>query len=260
MKDLIKNHLKTLFEETFNIPVNKILFSKNKYNPAFFAGNVYYGENKKLKYKFSTVPINEESFTTQLVIPTDDDLYQSDYFSGLIENHVIYQKVRSCYNLNHKYKQFRLDEYESPIVIKQTVKNNKAEVTHDFKLHIFSVNGLNSKSVLEGQLDTNIFLEWTDNSLINVRDSYLKQSIHYPNKRRMIAFQGHGDQKMEPNEETYNFILDIIHQNFIHFIAEHQQGTVPIDEMTIEEVYQKDHADLNYRFISDNLVREMSLI
>lgn len=260
MKNIIKNHLKQLFEETFNLPVNKILFSENKYNSQIFAGNVYYGDNKKLKYKFTTTPINEDSFITKLVIPNDDDLYQSDYFSGLIESQVIYQKVRSCYNLNHKYKQFRLDEYESPIVIKQTVKNNKVEVTHDFQLHIFSVNGLNSKSVLEGQLDTNIFLEWTDNNLINVRDPYLKQNTYYPNKRRIIAFQGHGDQNMEQNEDTYNFILDIIHQNFIHFIAYHQRGTVPIDEMTIEEVYKTDHAELNYRFIAENLVRDMSLI
>ena len=260
MKNIIKHHLKQLFEDTFNVSVNKILFCKNKYNSQILTGNVYYGDNKKLKYTFTTTPVNEDSFTTQLVIPTDDDLYHSAYFSGLLNSHVIYQKVRSCYNLNHKYKQFRLDEYDSPIVVKQTVKNNKAEVTHEFKLHIFSVIGLSSKSVTEGLLDTNLVLEWTDNGLINVRDSYLKQNMHYPNQRRILAFQGHGDQKMEPNEETYNFILDIIHQNFIHFIAEHQQGTVPIDEMTIEEVYQKDHADLNYRFISDNLVREMSLI
>lgn len=260
MKDVIKHHLKQLFEETFNIPVNKILFSKNKYSSQIFSGNVYYGDNKKLKYKFMTTPENDDSFTTKLVIPTDDDLYHSAYFSSLIENHTIYKKVRSCYNLNHKYKQFRLDEYDSPIVVKQTVKNNKAEVTHEFNLHIFSVNGLNSKSASEGQLDTNLALEWTDDGLINVRDSYLKQNIHYPNRRRILAFQGHGDNQMEPNENTYNFILDIIHQNFIHFVTVHQQGVLPIDDMTMEEVYKTNHVDLNYKFIADNLVRDMVLI
>lgn len=257
MKNIIKHHLKQLFEETFNITVNKILFSKNKYNSQLFAGNVYYGDNKKLKYKFTTTPINEDSFTTKLVIPPDDDLYHSAYFSGLLDNHIIYQKVRSCYNLNHKYKQFRLDEYDSPIVVKQTVKNNKAEVTHEFKLHIFSVVGLSSKTASEGQLDTNLVLEWTDDGLINVRDSYLKQNMHYPNRRRILSFQGHGDQKMERNEETYDFILDIIHQNFIHFIAYRQQADLPIDDMTIEDVYKTNHVDLNYKFIAASLVRDM---
>jgi len=257
MKNIIKHHLKQLFEETFNITVNNILFSKNKYNSQLFAGNVYYGDNKKLKYKFTTTPINEDSFTTKLVIPPDDDLYHSAYFSGLLDNHIIYQKVRSCYNLNHKYKQFRLDEYDSPIVVKQTVKNNKAEVTHEFKLHIFSVVGLSSKTASEGQLDTNLVLEWTDDGLINVRDSYLKQNMHYPNRRRILSFQGHGDQKMERNEETYDFILDIIHQNFIHFIAYRQQADLPIDDMTIEDVYKTNHVDLNYKFIAASLVRDM---
>lgn len=257
MKDIIKHHLKQLFEETFNIPVNKILFSKNKYSSQIFAGNVYYGDNKKLKYKFMTTPVNEDSFITKLVIPTDDDLYHSDYFFGLIEKHVIYQKVRSCYNLNHKYKQFRLDEYDSPIVVKQTVTNNKAELTHEFNLHIFSVIGLSSKTASEGQLDTNLVLEWSDDGLINVRDSYLKKNMHYPSRRRILDFQGHGDQKMEPNEETYDFILNIIHQNFIHFIAYRQQGVLPIDEITIEDVYKTNHVDLNYKFIAASLVCDM---
>lgn len=62
---------------------------------------------------------------------------------------------------------------------------------------------------------------------------------------------------MEPNENTYNFILDVIHQNFIHFIAVHQQDVLPIDDMTIEEVYKTNHVDLNYKFIAANLVRDM---
>lgn len=260
MKDIIKYHLKQLFEETFNIPVNKIRFSKNKYNSKLFSGNVYYGDNKKLKYTFTTTPDSEDSFTTQLIIPTDDDLYQADYFTGLIKKNDIYRKVRSCYNLNHKYKQYRLDEYDSPIVVKQTVKNNQSSVSHEFKLHIFSINGLDSKSVLAGQLDTNLILEWTDNSLINVRDSYLKQNMHYPNMRRILDFQGHGNKEMEVNEDTYNFILDIIHQNFIHFITDNQNGTLPIDDMTIEDVYNTNHVDLNYKFIAANLVRDMVLI
>lgn len=260
MKNLIKNHLKTLFEETFNIPVNKILFFKHKHHPKLFVGNVYYGENKKLKYQFLTVPENENSFTTTLVIPPSDELYHSAYFINLMATHEVYKRVRSCYNLNHKYKQYRFDEYDSSVIVRQTVTDNQATVVHEFSLHIFSLIGVDKKSVTENQLDTNLVLEWKDDGLIKVRDSYLRQNMHYPNMRRILSFQGHGDKEMEPNEDTYNFILDIIHQNFIHFIADHQRGVLPVDDLTIEEVYQKGHADLNYRFISDNLVRDMALI
>ena len=47
---------------------------------------------------------------------------------------------------------------------------------------------------------------------------------------------------------------------YIHFIADDQNGTLPIEDMTIEEVYKTNHTELNYRFISENLVRDMSLI
>lgn len=260
MKNIIKNHLKQLFEETFNIPVNKILFFKDKHNPELFVGNIYYGDNKKLNYKFITTPESEDAFTTMLIVPPDDELYYSVYFSNLIEKNNLYRKVRSCYNLNHKYEQYRLDEYDSAIVVRQIVKNNQVTVTHDFRLHIFSVNGLDKNSVCESQLKTNLVLEWTDDSFITVKDSYLVQNVHYPNMRRILSFQGHGRKEMEHNEDTYNFILDIIHQNFIHFIADYQNGTLPIEAMTIEEVYKTNHTELNYRFISENLVRDMILI
>lgn len=259
MKDLIKKHLKTLFEETFNIPVNKIIFSKHNH-PKLFVGNVYYGENKKLKYKFLTVPENDNSFTTTLVIPPADEVYHSAYFMNLMASYDVYKRVRSCYNLNHKYKQYRFDEYDSPVIVRQTVTDNQATVAHEFSLHLFSIDGIDKKSVTENQLDTNLILDWKDDGLIRVRDSYLEQSIYSPNMRRILAFQGHGDKEMEPNEDTYNFILDVMHQNFIHFITDHQCGVLPIDDLTIEEVYQKNHAELNYRFIADNLVRDMSLI
>jgi len=260
VKNIIKRHLKQLFEETFNLAVNKIIFLKDKHNPELFVGNVYYGDNKKLKHKFMTTPENENEFTTTLIIPPDAALYHTDYFTSLIEKHELYGKIRSCYNLNHKYKQYRLDECESPIVIKQTVKNNTASVAHEFKLHIFSVNGLNKNSASDHRLKINLFLEWNDDSLITVRDSYLVQNVHYPHMRRILAFQGHGRKELERNEATYDFILDIIHQNFIHFIADDQNGTLPIEDMTIEEVYKTNHKELNYKFISDNLVRDMVLI
>ena len=260
MKELIKKHLKNLFEDTFHVSVNKIIFSKNKHNPDDIFGNVYYGDNKKLNYKFMTTLKNEHTFTTVLAIPPDDDLYHSDYFSSLIKKNFLYNKVRNSYNLNHKYKQYRLDEADSSIIVRQTVKKDQASVTHDFKLHIFSLHGVDRKSAISGQIDTNLIIEWNDSSLISVCDEYLVPNMHYPNKPRLLNFKGYGKQEIQHSEESYNFILDIIHRNFIYFIAINELGILPIDDISIEDVYKTAYSELNSRFVADNLVRDMVLI